>query len=74
MDQVIPSEVILPRILITRGKRVMLDRDLAELYGVATKVLNQAVKRNIRRFPMDFMFQLTKSEQLGLVTIWGRIN
>jgi hypothetical protein len=69
MDQAIPSEVILPRILITRGKRVILDRDLAELYGVATKVLNQAVKRNIRRFPMDFMFQLTKSEQLELVTI-----
>ncbi len=74
MDQVIPSEVILPRILITRGKRVMLDRDLAELYGVATKVLNQAVKRNIRRFPMDFMFQLTKSEQLGLVTICDRFK
>ncbi|MCX5668600.1 MAG: ORF6N domain-containing protein [Candidatus Omnitrophica bacterium] len=74
MDQVIPSEVILPRILITRGKRVMLDRDLAEPYGVATKVLNQAVKRNIRRFPMDFMFQLTKSEQLGLVTICDRFK
>ncbi len=74
MDQAIPSEVILPRILITRGKRVMLDRDLAELYGVATKVLNQAVKRNIRRFPMDFMFQLTKSEQLGLVTICDRFK
>jgi len=52
----------------------MLDRDLAELYGVATKVLNQAVKRNIRRFPMDFMFQLTKSEQLGLVTICDRFK
>ncbi|RBQ32484.1 DNA-binding protein [Arcobacter sp. FW59] len=45
-----------------RGLQVMLDRDLAELYGVETKVLNQAVKRNINRFPSDFMFQLTKNE------------
>ena len=74
MDQIIPSEVILPKILIIRGKRVMLDKDLAELYGVATKVLNQAVKRNIRRFPMDFMFQLTKSELLELVTICDRFK
>lgn len=45
-----------------RGQRVMLDRDLAAMYGVETKVLNQAVKRNIERFPEDFMFQLTKGE------------
>ena len=45
-----------------RGQRVMLDRDLAELYGVSTGNLNKAVKRNIRRFPPDFMFQLTKEE------------
>lgn len=45
-----------------RGQRVMLDRDLAELYDVPTKVLNQAVKRNIKRFPPDFMFQLNKAE------------
>lgn len=45
-----------------RGQRVMLDRDLAELYGVPTKALNQAVKRNIKRFPIDFMFQLNKEE------------
>ena len=70
----IAVEVLATKILLVRGRKVMLDRDLAELYGVATKVLNQAVKRNIRRFPMDFMFQLTKSEQLGLVTIWTRIN
>lgn len=50
------------KILIIREKKVMLDRDLAELYGVETKVLNQAVKRNIERFPEDFMFQLTKQE------------
>ncbi len=50
------------RILFIRGQKVMLDRDLAELYGVATRVLNQAVKRNLERFPKDFMFQLTKEE------------
>jgi len=50
------------KILTFRGSQVMIDRDLAELYGVETRVLNQAVKRNIDRFPQDFMFQLTKSE------------
>lgn len=50
------------RILVMRGQRVMLDIDLAVLYGVQTKVLNQAVKRNIKRFPPDFMFQLTEDE------------
>jgi hypothetical protein len=50
------------RIYEIRGERVMLDRDLAALYGVEVKVLNQAVKRNIKRFPKDFMFQLTKEE------------
>ena len=55
-------EVIKHRIYEVRGLRVMLDRDLAELYGVETKVLNQAVKRNIERFPEDFMFKLNKGE------------
>ena len=50
------------RIYEIRGERVMLDRDLAFLYEVETKVLNQAVKRNFKRFPLDFMFQLTKQE------------
>lgn len=50
------------RIHLVRGQRVMLDSDLAELYGVATKVFNQAIKRNIERFPADFMFQLTEEE------------
>lgn len=50
------------RIYEIRGCRVMLDRDLAELYGVETRVLNQSVKRNIERFPDDFMFQLTQDE------------
>ena len=60
--------VVATRILEIRGKKVMLDRDLAYLYGVTTKVLNQAVKRNIKRFPDDFMFRLTKTEKNELVT------
>ena len=59
-------EVIKQRIYEVRGLRVMLDRDLAELYGVGTKVLNQAVKRNIERFPEDFMFKLNKGEWVVL--------
>ena len=55
-------EEIRTRIHVIRGRQVMLDKDLAELYGVETKVLNQAVKRNIERFPDDFMFQLNKDE------------
>ncbi len=58
----IPDERIISRIFLVRGKKVMIDRDLAELYGVETRVLNQAVKRNIDRFPADFMFQLNKKE------------
>ena len=55
-------ETIRENIYIIRGQKVMLDRDLSMLYGVDTRTLNQAVKRNIRRFPEDFMFQLTKEE------------
>ena len=58
----IPAEVIERRILVLRGHRVMLDRDLAELYGVQPKRLNEQVKRNRDRFPEDFMFQLTLEE------------
>jgi|SRR6185369_3485395 len=58
----LPDELIEDTILLIRGKRVILDHDLARLYGVPTKVLNQAVKRNTDRFPEDFMFQLTKAE------------
>ena len=53
-----------PLIKVIRGQKVMLDRDLATLYGVETKRLNEQVKRNIKRFPEDFMFQLTKDEYL----------
>lgn len=55
----IPAERINSRILLIRGNKVMLDADLAELYEVETRALNQAVKRNRERFPADFMFQLT---------------
>jgi leucyl aminopeptidase len=58
----LPNESVEDTILLIRGKRVILDHDLARFYGVATKVLNQAVKRNLDRFPEDFMFQLTKAE------------
>ena len=56
------------RIILVRGQRVMIDADLAELYGVPTKALNQAVKRNQERFPDDFMFQLTPGEKAEVVT------
>jgi hypothetical protein len=62
----IPPEVIERRIYFLRGQKVMLDSDLAQLYGVETKVLNQAVRRNGSRFPDDFMFQLTMEEDEGL--------
>jgi len=67
-SDLIPMERILRSILNIRGQRVMLDADLAELYGVPTKVLNQAVKRNIERFPPDFMFSLTPIERTEVVT------
>lgn len=58
----IPLERIASSILVVRGEKVMLDADLAMLYDVPTKALNQAVKRNLKRFPADFMFQLTREE------------
>ena len=57
-----PDEVVMNKIYVIREQKVMLDRDLAELYGVETKVLKQAVRRNITRFPEDFMFEMTKEE------------
>src|SRR3989304_8337677 len=72
--QVIPVEAVENKILLIRGQRVMIDRDLAGLYGVPTKVLNQAVKRNIEKFPADFMFILTKAEKDELVTNCDRFN
>jgi hypothetical protein len=59
---IIPSERVESKIYFIRGKKIMFDKDLSELYGVATKVLNQAVRRNLKRFPEDFMFRLNKQE------------
>ncbi len=74
MDELVVQGEINSCILTLRGKQVMLDRDLAELYQVETKVLNQAVKRNIKRFPSDFMFQLNQLEKNELVTICDRFE
>jgi len=62
----VPVERIEKAILFIRGEKVLLDRDLAELYCVETRVLNQAVRRNIKRFPKDFMFELTRDEIMGI--------
>lgn len=63
----IPEEIILQKILFIRGKKVMLDKDIAQLYGVSTKRLNEQVKRNKNRFPEDFMFRLTAREKEEVV-------
>ncbi len=62
----VPVERIEKAILLIRGQKVLLDRDLAELYGVSTKRLNEQVRRNLARFPEDFMFQLTAAETESL--------
>ncbi len=68
----VPPERIQKQIFRIRGQKVMLDRDLAALYGVSTGNLNKAVKRNLRRFPEDFMFQLIPDEAAGLIFQFGR--
>lgn len=73
---VLADEVIMNKIFMIRGQKIMIDRDLAELYGVSTGNLNKAVKRNIKRFPADFMFQLTGAEFKNLIfqsgiSSWG---
>ncbi len=65
-SEIIPIERIAASIYVVRGQKIMLDADLAVLYGVETKVLNQAVRRNIERLPEDFMFQLTPDEASAL--------
>ena len=69
MPDIVPIERIANKIYIIRDTRVMLDRDLAELYGVETRVLNQAVRRNIKRFPEDFMFVLGREEIMRISQI-----
>ena len=77
MKALIPVEMIEKKILLIRGEKVMLDADIAELYGVETKMLVRAVKRNIDRFPSDFMIQLNRKEfenlrfQFGTSSRWG---
>ncbi|CAG0962915.1 hypothetical protein MTYP_00829 [Methylophilaceae bacterium] len=66
--EILAPEVVAQKILLIRGHKVMIDADLAGLYGVPTKALNQAVRRNLERFPADFMFQLTAEEKLEVVT------
>ena len=74
MTSLVPVEVITSKIYLIRGIKVMLDRDLAELYGVETKRLKEQVRRNIERFPEDFMFELTKEEKEQLVTNCDRLK
>ncbi|TRZ95875.1 ORF6N domain-containing protein [bacterium] len=71
MSNSVSIEVITTKILLLRGKRVMLDRDLAKLYEVDTRQLTRQVRRNIERFPEDFMFQLTKKELQSLMCQFG---
>ncbi|MBU1422918.1 MAG: ORF6N domain-containing protein [Bacteroidetes bacterium] len=71
MNQLVPKEVIEKRILLVRGQKVMLDFHLAVLSGVPTKRLNEQVRHNIKRFPEDFMFQLTKEEFKNLIFHFG---
>lgn len=66
MKTLIPVEMIEQKIYLIQGHKVMLDSDLAELYGVSVRVFNQAVKRNRDRFPEDFMFQISKEENESL--------
>lgn len=74
MSDIISTQVIATKILFIRGKRVMLDSDLAPLYAVQTKRLNEQVKRNKKRFPEDFMFQLTCKEKEEVVAICDHLN
>ena len=74
MKALIPVEVIEQRILLIRGQRVMLDADLAGLYGTTTKRLNEQVKRNRCRFPEDFMLQLTEKEKAEVVAICDHLT
>ncbi len=74
MTSLISAEAISSKIFFIRGKKVIIDSDLALLYGVQTKRLNEQVKRNKKRFPEDFMFQLAKTEKDELVAICDRFD
>ena len=68
LQALVTEQKILNRIYVVKGEKIMLDRDLAELYGIETRVLKQAVKRNMKRFPKDFMFEMTSREIDGMVS------
>ncbi len=70
----VPDERIINKIIVLRDKKIMLDSDLAELYGVTTKRLNEQVKRNPNRFPEDFMFQITKKEKEAIILQFEHLN
>ena len=70
----IPVAHIESRILLIRGQKVMIDRDLSELYGVETKQLKRAVRRNLDRFPSDFMFEMTREEYNSLRSQFGTLK
>ncbi len=74
MKAIVSMSAVEEKILLIRGQKVMLDADLAKLYGDSTKVSNQAVKRNRDRFPKDFVFQLTAGEKLEVVTICDHLS
>ena len=74
MSNIIPIEVIQQRIFEFRGEKIMVDRHLAELYEVEKRTLNQTVKRNIERFPVEFMFQLTMDERTEVITICDNLE
>jgi len=74
MSDLVPAEVIANKIFLIRGQKVMLDRDLAQLYGVETKYLKRQVRRNIERFPEDFMFELSEEEFLNWRSHFGTSN
>ena len=74
MREIVPQEIIQQKIFLIRGHKVMLDKDLAQLYGVTTGNLNKAVNRNLNRFPDDFMFRLTKEEFKNLIFHFGTSN
>lgn len=68
LQALVAEQKILNRIYVIRGEKVMLDKDLSEMYGVETRVLNQSIKRNLKRFPKDFMFQLSEKEFKNLIS------
>ena len=74
MNNVVPIENLINKIIFLHGHKVMLDSDLAKLYGVETKMLKRAVRRNIDRFPVDFMFEISDDEYISLRSQFGTLK